>query len=214
MQVLREELLAGRRIAVAGAVPEAVAEALVKLGAQIEALASGAPSDDDDGVGRWARARPPLDAVVCAGSADHGTEEVWAAVREVAVGALIPGGRGGKIVLIAPAPGGAEGPCPPPGGTEGPFPATGGGEGPSPAPRGASMLRGARMLRGASMLRAALENLARTLSVEWARHGLTAVMIAPGARTTPDQLAELVCFVVSDAGDYLSGCRLDMGSVA
>ena len=29
---------------------------------------------------------------------------------------------------------------------------------------------------------AALENLARTLSVEWARYGVTTVMVAPGAR--------------------------------
>ncbi|MBV9807120.1 MAG: hypothetical protein JO286_08060, partial [Solirubrobacterales bacterium] len=34
----------------------------------------------------------------------------------------------------------------------------------------------------AAAARAALENLARTLSVEWARYGATAVAVAPGVR--------------------------------
>lgn len=59
--------------------------------------------------------------------------------------------------------------------------------------------------------RAALENLARTLSVEWARYGITATAITPGATTTDEQLAELVCFLVSPAGDYFSGCRFSLG---
>jgi NAD(P)-dependent dehydrogenase (short-subunit alcohol dehydrogenase family) len=58
--------------------------------------------------------------------------------------------------------------------------------------------------------RAALENLARTLSVEWARYGVTAVAIAPGARSTDDDLAELVCFLVSVAGEYFSGCEFEL----
>jgi NAD(P)-dependent dehydrogenase (short-subunit alcohol dehydrogenase family) len=66
----------------------------------------------------------------------------------------------------------------------------------------------------ASAARAALENLARTLSVEWARYGVTAVAIAPGAATTDDDLAELVCFLVSVAGDYFSGCAFDLGGEA
>jgi NAD(P)-dependent dehydrogenase (short-subunit alcohol dehydrogenase family) len=60
--------------------------------------------------------------------------------------------------------------------------------------------------------RAALENLARTLSVEWARYGVTTVAVAPGSGTGADELAELVCFLVSPAGDYFSGCLLEMGS--
>ena len=59
--------------------------------------------------------------------------------------------------------------------------------------------------------RAALENLVRTLSVEWARYGITATAITPGAATTDEQLAELVCFLVSPAGDYFSGCRFSLG---
>lgn len=65
----------------------------------------------------------------------------------------------------------------------------------------------------ADAVRAALENLARTLSVEWARHSITAVAIAPGSATSAEELAAFVCFVVSRGGDYLSGCRLDMGVV-
>jgi NAD(P)-dependent dehydrogenase (short-subunit alcohol dehydrogenase family) len=64
----------------------------------------------------------------------------------------------------------------------------------------------------ASAARAALENLARTLSVEWARYEVTTVAIAPGARTTDDDLAELVCFLVSVAGEYFSGCSFELGS--
>jgi NAD(P)-dependent dehydrogenase (short-subunit alcohol dehydrogenase family) len=62
----------------------------------------------------------------------------------------------------------------------------------------------------AGAARAALENLARTLSVEWARHSITTVAIAPGATTSAEELAALTCFVVSPGGNYLSGCRLDM----
>ncbi len=63
----------------------------------------------------------------------------------------------------------------------------------------------------AGAARDALENLARTLSIEWARYGVTTTMIAPGERTTDDQLAQLVCFLLSPAGDYFSGCRLSLG---
>jgi NAD(P)-dependent dehydrogenase (short-subunit alcohol dehydrogenase family) len=65
----------------------------------------------------------------------------------------------------------------------------------------------------ADAMRAALENLARTLSVEWARHAITAVAIAPGPATSPGEIVTFACFVVSRGGDYLSGCRLDMGVV-
>ena len=65
----------------------------------------------------------------------------------------------------------------------------------------------------AEAARSALENLARTLSIEWARHGVTATMIAPGPRTTDDQLAELVCYpdlarraTISAAAGSRSGC--------
>lgn len=66
----------------------------------------------------------------------------------------------------------------------------------------------------ADAARAALENLVRTLSVEWARHGITAVSIAPGATTAPPDVAALVAYLASPAGAYYSGCQLDLRGVA
>jgi NAD(P)-dependent dehydrogenase (short-subunit alcohol dehydrogenase family) len=60
------------------------------------------------------------------------------------------------------------------------------------------------------VLKAALENLARTLSVEWARHGITTTAIAPGSDSSDDELANVVAYLCSEAGAYFSGCRLDM----
>ena len=59
----------------------------------------------------------------------------------------------------------------------------------------------------------ALENLARTLSVEWARHGITTCAIAPGPRTEPAEVAELVAYLLSPAGDYFTGTRLALDAV-
>ncbi|MBS1871151.1 MAG: hypothetical protein JSS99_15985 [Actinobacteria bacterium] len=66
----------------------------------------------------------------------------------------------------------------------------------------------------AAGVRAAAENLARTLSIEWARHGVTPVAITPGSDTDDAQLAALAAFLASPAGDYWSGCRLALGEVA
>ena len=57
----------------------------------------------------------------------------------------------------------------------------------------------------AEAARAGLENLARTLSIEWARFGVTLVAIAPGPETDPATVAELCAFLASPAGDYHSG---------
>lgn len=83
-----------------------------------------------------------------------------------------------------------------------------------PAGGGKVLLLAPRSAGGsfASAARAALENLARTLSVEWARYGVTAVAIAPGARTTDEELAELVSYLVSPAGEYFTGCLFELGS--
>ena len=182
MSLLRKDLLRGRRIALAGTPEEALRTALVDLGADVEPLLLTELGEDEERVGEWARAHLPLHALVyCAGPVfGTGGEEAlnttldraWAAVREVAVGALIEAEHPGKVVLIAP----------------------GAGDGPL-----------------AEAAAAGLENLARTLSVEWARYQVTAVMVAPGA--TPEaQLATLVAFLVSEAGEYLSGCRVELGA--
>jgi NAD(P)-dependent dehydrogenase (short-subunit alcohol dehydrogenase family) len=58
--------------------------------------------------------------------------------------------------------------------------------------------------------RSGLENLARTLSVERARYGITLAALAPGPRTTAEQLGTLLGYLVSAAGAYFSGCRFDL----
>lgn len=55
--------------------------------------------------------------------------------------------------------------------------------------------------------RAAHENLARSLSVEWARFGITPTAILPGRR---EDVAELVAFLASPAGGYYSGCAFTL----
>lgn len=61
--------------------------------------------------------------------------------------------------------------------------------------------------------RAGLENLARTLSIEWARHRLTAVAIAPGQQTAAADVAAVAAYLASPAGAYFSGCVLEMGAL-
>lgn len=58
--------------------------------------------------------------------------------------------------------------------------------------------------------RAGLENLARTLSIEWARYSITLVTIAPGERTSVDEVAAVTAFLASPAGAYYSGCLFDL----
>ena len=64
----------------------------------------------------------------------------------------------------------------------------------------------------AEAARAGLENLARTLSVEWARFAVRPVAILPGDATSPAEVAELVAFLASPAGEYYSGCAFTMGA--
>jgi len=66
----------------------------------------------------------------------------------------------------------------------------------------------------AEAARAGLENLARTLSIEWARRSITAVAIAPGGETGAQELAALVAYLASPAGSYFSGCLLDLRGLA
>jgi len=166
MALLRDGLLAQRAIATV-AVPDAVTVALGRLGARVEELRPDPGlGEDEEAVGAWARERSPLHALVLGAGAGTATDAVWACVREVAVGALIPGAGAGKVILIAP--------------------------------------------RADPPLAAALESLARTLSVEWARFGVSAVTVAPGRHSGGEEVAQVVCFLCSRAGEYLSGCVLRM----
>jgi NAD(P)-dependent dehydrogenase (short-subunit alcohol dehydrogenase family) len=56
-----------------------------------------------------------------------------------------------------------------------------------------------------------LENLARTLSIEWARHDVKVVAVHPGGRTPAADVGALAAFLASPAGDYYSGCRFSLG---
>jgi citronellol/citronellal dehydrogenase len=64
----------------------------------------------------------------------------------------------------------------------------------------------------ANAVGAALENAARTLSVEWARFGVRITAIRPRAGAADDERAELVAFLASPAGDYFTGCSFYPGA--
>jgi NAD(P)-dependent dehydrogenase (short-subunit alcohol dehydrogenase family) len=64
----------------------------------------------------------------------------------------------------------------------------------------------------ANAVGAALENAARTLSVEWARFGIRVTAIRPRAGAAADERAELVAFLASTAGDYFTGCSFYPGT--
>jgi NAD(P)-dependent dehydrogenase (short-subunit alcohol dehydrogenase family) len=59
---------------------------------------------------------------------------------------------------------------------------------------------------------AALENAARTLSIEWARFGVRTTAILPRAGANDAEIAELVAFLASPAGDYFTGCAFAPGT--
>jgi NAD(P)-dependent dehydrogenase (short-subunit alcohol dehydrogenase family) len=181
----RDDLLAGRRLAIAGGAAMAVHEQMHALGAWVESIGDETMLEDEPAAAAWFARRAPLDGlVVCAGESfgPGGAERMrgslelaWRCARAAATGALIPTGRPARLLFVAPAP------------DAGPY---------------------------AEAARAALENLARTLSVEWARFSITSVALAPGPATTDAELAALSCFLVSPAGGYFSGCRFDLGAVA
>lgn len=181
MGVLREDLLQGRGVALGPGVSSAIAAALAELGARVEVLAELGDPGDDQ-VGEWARAHRPLDVLVYDASPSF---------RAPGAQALSAAMQDAWMAIREVAVGAL---------IESPRPGKIVLLGP-PAESGACA-------RAAS---AALENLARTLSVEWARHGITTVMVAPGQGCGETELAQVICFLCSAAGDYFSGCRLDVG---
>jgi NAD(P)-dependent dehydrogenase (short-subunit alcohol dehydrogenase family) len=64
----------------------------------------------------------------------------------------------------------------------------------------------------ANAVGAALENAARTLSIEWARFSVRITAIRPRAGAAADERAELVAFLASTAGDYFTGCSFYPGA--
>lgn len=182
---LRVDLLKERALVLAGPAPAVLRDALVALGARAEVLPEHRTGEDE--LEAWARERAPMHGLVYDAApafARGGEATLQAAVEQAWMAAR-------AVAVGALIRGdGADG-------------ATG-GKIVFVAPRS-----DAGPLAGAAG--AALENLARTLSVEWARHAITAIAVVPGPSATADQLAELVCFLVSPAGDYFSGCRFDLG---
>lgn len=64
----------------------------------------------------------------------------------------------------------------------------------------------------AAAARAGLENMARTLSIEWARFAVRPVALHPGPATAPEEAGQLAAYLASPAGDYFSGCVLRLGA--
>jgi NAD(P)-dependent dehydrogenase (short-subunit alcohol dehydrogenase family) len=182
MTLLRAELLAGHAVALAGPVEEGLASALKELGAQVQVMDEDRTAQDAD-LGRWAREHGPLRALVYDARPSFGPGGPDSLNRCVHRAWLAIREVAVGALIEASEPGKVV--------LIGPDPDAG---------------------RHAEAAAAALENLVRTLSIEWARYGVTAVMVAPASGTDEAELAELVAFLCSAAGDYVSGCRLELGS--
>lgn len=198
-QLLREGILAQRAILVAGVAVggavfgDAIADACERLAARVVRLELAGRSDAE--VDEAVAAAGAVDVLVTdaaslfAGPGDRAggadalracLDACWSATRAVANVAFI--GASSEGSPAAPARGGRiVNVAPPPG-------------------------AGAH----ASAARAGLENLARTLSIEWARHGVVTTTIAPADATPASEVASLVAFLASPAGGYYSGCRFDL----
>jgi len=83
-----------------------------------------------------------------------------------------------------------------------------------PGEGGKLVLVGPRPRDGAhaAALGAALENTARTLSIEWARYAIRSTAVLPGDATTDDEVAMLIAYLASPAGDYFSGCAFSLSA--
>lgn len=181
MTLLRTDLLEGHGVALAGPAGEGIASRLRELGARVEALEPGYRPDEDQ-LGSWARERSPLRALVYDARVPFGEGGAQALTQTMHDAWLAV-----REVAVGALIDGSE--------------------------PGKVVLIGPAMDAGqhAQAAAAALENLARTLSVEWARYGVTTVMVGPRPDLEPDRLAQLVAFLCSPAADYVSGTRFDVG---
>ncbi len=195
-ELLRDGLLRGVSLLVAGATEGGVADAITDACAQLGASSARCRLDGAEDAGEAALAAASelgaLDLLAVDGaslfaSASGGEQTArealdrclqlsWEVTRAVAKAAFIDAGRPGRVVYVAPATGGGQDEL-------------------------ASCARAAR---------AGLENLARTLSIEWSRFPVTTVAIAPGEQTGAQDLAALCAYLASPAGAYFSGCLLDL----
>jgi hypothetical protein len=181
MMLLRAELLGGHGVALAGPAGEEIACALHDLGARVETLNARDQPPDDD-VGSWARERLPLRALVYDARAAFEGGGPQALTRTMHQAWLAVREVAVGALIESSEPGKVVLIAPAP--EAGPY---------------------------AQAAAAALENLVRTLSVEWARYGVTTVLIAARPGLDSRRLTELIGFLCSPAADYLSGSRLDVG---
>jgi NAD(P)-dependent dehydrogenase (short-subunit alcohol dehydrogenase family) len=184
----RADLLGGRRVAAAGSmgaggVGAAIRQQLHALGARVESI-DGDVLLDEDAAAAWMRDRAPLHALVHDAGESFGEGGPERLRTALELAWRAARAAATGALIEAESPGRLLFIAPAP--AAGPH---------------------------AEAARAGLENLARTLSVEWARFAITAVAVTPGTATTDLELAELVCFLVSPAGGYFSGCRFDLGAV-
>lgn len=181
---LRSGLLAGRRIAVAGDDHPAVAARLQALGAEPAIMPASARIDEDEAA-TWVSGRTPLQALVYDARGGFGAGG-HEHLRAALDEAWVCARAVATGALIGAQPRGRLlFVAPPPG--AGPL---------------------------AQSARAGLESLARTLSVEWARHTVTAVAVCPGDVSAEGDVLDLIAFLLSAAGAYYSGCRFDLGLVS
>jgi citronellol/citronellal dehydrogenase len=174
-EVLRNGVLDGVRVCVAGGA-DAVAARCAALGARVTHL--DADLADEDAVAAAVAAVGPVDVLVCdAGPAFAREGAGLAGLRAAVDGAW----NAVRAVVDAHWTGG-------PSGGKVVLVAPPSGAGPHAEATGA-----------------ALENAARTLSVEWARFGVRVVALRPSGEAAAE-VAELVAFLASPAGDYFSGC--------
>jgi NAD(P)-dependent dehydrogenase (short-subunit alcohol dehydrogenase family) len=178
--VFRPGLLEGVAVALAGPARAEIATALADLGAETRPVAPA--SDEDAPPEAGGVAALVVDSAAAFTATEAGGDEL-APLRAAADGAWIATRAVANAAWIGPGrPGGKV-----------VFVAPRPADGPH-----------------AEAARAALENLARTLSIEWARYGVRTTTITPGAATTDEDVASLVAYLVSAAGDYFSGARLDL----
>jgi NAD(P)-dependent dehydrogenase (short-subunit alcohol dehydrogenase family) len=187
LQLLRPGLLEGRAVATAGPARPAVADALAGLGADVRALDADLADEaaaDAAAVAAGAVSALVVDAAAPFAAAAAEPDEV-APLRAAADRSWAAARAVATHAWVREDGAGISGKLV----LVAPAP----GDGPH-----------------AGAARDALENMARTLSIEWSRHGIRTTAIAPGAATAAAEVAALVAYLVSPAGDYFSGCRLDL----
>ena len=184
-QLLRAGLLDGREAALAGPARPEIAAALEALGAELHPL--DADLADEAATEAAAQAMPDVhalvvDAAVRFATATRADTDELASLRAAADGAWAATRAVANAAWIGPRrPGKLVLLAPAP--DDGPH---------------------------AEATRTALENLSRTLSIEWARFGIRTTTITPGTETTVATIAALTAYLLSPAGDYFSGARLDL----